>query len=158
MVLPQAYKPPSKTNLTEKKGIDMSRNRSRTEAFKIYGLTPKNPRSSLSAMSEDPPGAALSLWQDEFRMVDGRMIYERSSWGDWFDGPSRRECFKHLAWARRHLDGKINVVISTRKWTENGYVRTDSFARPGVIMRVVHLDPVTGAFRLEQVLPEKKAA
>ncbi|MHC2423281.1 hypothetical protein ACVII1_006285 [Bradyrhizobium elkanii] len=136
----------------------MSPYRSRTKAFKVYSLNLKNPRSSLSAMSEDASRVAIGVWQDEFKMAAGRMVYERSSWGDWFSGPGRREYIKHLAWAWRCLDGIVNVVISTRKWTENGYVRTDSFARPSVIMRVVHLDPVTGAFRLEQVLPEKKAA
>lgn len=136
----------------------MSRYRSRTNAFKVYSMNLKNVRSSLSAMSEDGSRVAIGVWQDEFKMVAGRMIYERSSWGNWFDGPSRREYIKHLALAWRHLDGKVNVVISTRKWTENGYVRMDSFARPTVIMRVVHLDQVTGAFRLEQVLPEKRAA
>ncbi|MCW2205592.1 hypothetical protein M2227_007682 [Bradyrhizobium elkanii] len=136
----------------------MSRCCSRTEAFKVYNMAPKNPRYSLSAMSDDASMVAMSFWQDEFKMEAGRMIYERSRWGDWSNGPGRRECIKHLAWSMSRLGGKINVVISTRKWTENGYVRTDSFARPGVIMRVVHLDPVTGAFRLEQVLPEKHAA
>lgn len=136
----------------------MSRRCSRTKAFRNHGLKLKNARYSLSALCEEQRKVAISVWQDEFRVNQGRMIYERTTWGDWYDGPGRRDCFRHLRWAVEHRNGFVDVVICIRKWTEQGYVMIDSFARPGLVMRITRLDPSTGAFRLEQVLPAKQAA
>ncbi|WP_157787869.1 hypothetical protein [Bradyrhizobium elkanii] len=136
----------------------MSRRCSRTTAFNTYGLKLKNVRHSLSALCEQRRKVAISLWQDEFSGNQGHMIYERPSWGDWYDGPGRREFFHHLSWARDNRNGIVDIVICIRRRAEGGHVLTDSFARPGLVMQIRHLDPSTGAFRLEQVVPDKQAA
>jgi hypothetical protein len=142
----------------ERGEINMSSHCSRTKAFAGYGLKLKNVRSSLSARCEKEAKVAISVWQDEFKQDTGRLVYDRSDWGDWYHGPSRRELIENLLWAREHLNGHINVVVCIRKRTAQGYVLTDSFARQGIVMRIARLDQSTGAFRLEQVLPERQAA
>jgi hypothetical protein len=142
----------------ERGEIDMSTRCSRTKAFADYGMKLKNVRNSLSARCEKESRVAISVWQDEFKRDAGRLVYDRSDWGDWYHGPSRREFIENLVWARDHLNGHVNVVVCIRKRTATGYVLTDSFARQSIVMRIVRLDPSTGAFRLEQVLPEKQAA
>jgi hypothetical protein len=130
----------------------------RTEAFAIYKVKPSNTYWGLSARSEARGLVVISLWQDEIRGKAGRMFCERTSWGDWYNGPGRTPFLEDLLWASEHLDGLVRLVISTRTRTEKGWVRTESFARPDLLMRVVQVDLATGAFRLEQVVPEAKAA
>src|SRR5450755_3020468 len=100
---------------------------SRTRAFAGYGLKLKNVRNSLSARCEKEAKVAISVWQDEFKRDAGRLVYDRSDWGDWYHGPSRREFIENLVWARDHHESHINVVVCIRKQTEKGYVLTDRF-------------------------------
>lgn len=136
----------------------MSSRCSRTKAFAVYGLKPKNVRNSLSARCEKRAKVAISVWWDELTPDGGRLVYDRPDWGGWYHGPSRREFIENLVWALKHLSGHINLVICSRELTRKGYVLTDSFARPSIVMRIVRLDPSTGGFRLEQVMPERRAA
>jgi hypothetical protein len=124
----------------------------RADAFGTYDIVLRNPNWSLSGRSADDGTVAVSLWQDELGSQDGRIVFSRLDWGDWYDGPGRRYWFEDLAWARDHCGNIVRLVISVRDRHASGRVQTlDNFARPNVLLRVTHLDPAVGAFRLEQI-------
>jgi hypothetical protein len=124
----------------------------RTAAFASYGIVLRNVLWSLSGISEDPPTVAVSLWDSEFSEVDGKRVYDRPAWADWYKGPGKTHLFKDLDWAREHCDGKVKIVLATRKDADRDPVQaTQSRADHDLIMRVTHMDPEIGAFRLEEV-------
>jgi hypothetical protein len=126
----------------------------RTAAFASYGVTLVNPNWSLSGRSEALGIVAVSIWRDEIRGRGGWLFYERTSWQGWYDGPGRREFFENLQYAWDNTGGIVRIVASTRE----GRVRIESFPLPNLAMRIAYFDATTGAFRLEQVIPEAMAA
>lgn len=130
------------------------------EFKKCDGAVPPNPYWGLSGISPDGRTVAVSIWRDGLVGRAGYMVYDQVDWGDWHDGPGRRAFFRHLAWARDNCGGIVMIVLSVRKpWTASGRVQAfECYAQPNLIMRIVHLDPEVGAFRLEQVIPAVAAA
>jgi hypothetical protein len=123
-----------------------------TEAYRANGLELRNRNWSWSARSEN--AVVVSLWQHEFKGLAGNMIYERQSHGDWYKGVGYRFLIEDLAWAVAHFGGIVGVVVVVRDSSALPRVRvSDCYAAKKLLMRVTHLDPATGAFRLEQVAP-----
>lgn len=121
-----------------------------TEAYRSCGMKLRNRFWSWSARSET--AVVVSLWQHEFKGSAGNMTYERQSHGDWYKGLGYRFLIEDLAWALAHLGGIVGVVIVVRDRSALPHVRVyDCFLAKTLSMRITHLDPVTGAFRLEQV-------
>ena len=124
----------------------------RVQAFRHFGTRPKNPYR-WSARSADGTTVAVTLWRDELRGPAGRMVYWLPGWGDWNRGTGR-SFFEDLEWAVANCGGAVRVVVVVRDRKANPRARTaDCYPAKDLLMRVTHLDPVAGAFRLEQVVP-----
>jgi hypothetical protein len=125
----------------------------RTQAFRLYNTELCNPYF-WSARSGDGKTVAVSLWRDGFEGPAGRMVYDRSSMEDWYDGSVRRRFFEDLAWAIKHCGGIVRVIVAVRDLSAFPLVRTaECYPCKNLLMRVTHLDPVAGAFKLEQAAP-----
>jgi hypothetical protein len=125
----------------------------RKDAFSSYGVSLRNVNWSLSGRSKDDQTVAVSIWEKELTGAPGERILERPSWGDWYSGPGRRYFFEDLAWARDNCGGIVRIVLSIRKPGDSEPVQVaESYADHNLVMRVTHMDPETGAFKLEQVL------
>ncbi len=128
----------------------------RTQAFRLYDTEPRNPNWSWSARSAHT--VVVTLWKDEFIGPAGSMTYERHSHGDWHKGIGSRFFFEDLAWALAHCGGIVRVIVAVRDRTAFPSVRTaECYPGKNLMMRVTHLDPVAGAFKLEQVAPTNDA-
>jgi hypothetical protein len=126
----------------------------RTEAFRFYGTEPRNPNWSWSARSDDAATVSITLWKDEFNGPAGNMTYSKSELGDWFEGPGSRFFFEDLDWATKNCGGLVRVIVAVRDETDTKRVRmAECYPQKNLVMRVTHLDPKKGAFRLEQVSP-----
>lgn len=89
---------------------------SHSEAFKFFGVVPKNIRWSWSGRSPDGSRVAVRLCQD--KIEDGGRIYR--SWsddksGEWKSRPGFVELIGSLVHAREHLDGIVNVILLIAK-------------------------------------------
>jgi hypothetical protein len=80
------------------------------------------------------------------------MSYERHGFGNWHKGNGSKFFFEDLAWAVAHCGGIVRVIVAIRDGSVFPLVRTmECYPSKKLMMRVKHLDPVAGAFRLEQV-------
>ena len=130
----------------------------RKDAFSSYGISLRNVNWSLSGRSEDDRTVAVSIWEKELTGRTGELIYGRPSWGDWYDGLGRRYFFEDLAWARDNCGGIVRIVLSIREQDDSEPAKVaESYADHSLLMRVTHMDPETGAFRLEQVVSSTNA-
>jgi hypothetical protein len=134
----------------------MARKWTRTEAFRFYNTEARNPYCSWSARSADGNTVAVSLWKHEFKGPIGRMIYDRPGTADWYDGAGKHHFFQDLAWAVANCDGIVRVVLVVRDPCEPGRA-LECYPHKNWLMRVTHLDPKAGAFRLEQAIPAEMA-
>jgi hypothetical protein len=131
---------------------DMAAEGTRTAAFASYGIDLVNVNWSLSGRSEDGKTVAVSIWESELIGPAGKRVYDRPNWGTWYSGPGRRYLFEDFAWARDHCEGIVRIVLATRRESAQDRVEAaESNADHDLIMRVTHMDPETGAFRLEEV-------
>ena len=95
----------------------------------------------------------VTLWLDEFAGPAGSITYERRAHGDWRKGMASRLFFEDLAWALARLGGIVRVIVVVRDRGALPRVRvSDCYPARKLVMRITHLDTVTGAFRLEQVV------
>lgn len=132
----------------------MAARRTRKDAFGSYGISLRNVSWSLSGRSEKDRKVAVSIWEKDLTGGTGERVYDRTSWGDWYSGPGRRYFFEDLAWARDNCGGIVRIVLSIRKEGDPERVSVaDSYADQSLLMRVTHMDPETGAFRLEESYP-----
>jgi hypothetical protein len=129
----------------------------RKRAFGCYGARPRNPMTDWSAISSDGRTVAVSLWLDEFRGRARAMVYEKIHTDDWLPGPGKRLFFEHLQYALDHCSGLVRIVVSKRD-PANRSRTIDCYPAPNVIMRIAYLDVRRDAFRLEQIVPDSKAA
>lgn len=124
-----------------------------TKAFQTYGVQPRNANWSWSGRSTDGKIVVVTLWKDEFKGKAGEMVYSRPDRGDWFDGPGFRFFMEDLSWARANCNGIVRVIVANPK-DEKGQTRkiADCYPQEKLVMRVIHVDPASGAFTLEQVV------
>jgi hypothetical protein len=126
----------------------------RTAAFRFLNTEPRNPNWSWSARSTDGKTVVVTLWKDELRGPAGKMIYVRNDLGDWYDGNGSRFFFEDLTWALANCGGIVRVIVAVRDRSASPRVRTaECYPQKNLFMRITHLDPEIGAFRLEQVVP-----
>lgn len=126
---------------------------SHTAAFAHFGTKPKNVQWSWSARSEDGKTVVVTLWQDLFKRVDGKLVYERPDTdGAHLDSrPGFRELMDNLAWARDRCDGKMALIIAIPK-DRNADPRSIAECFPSkVAMRLTYLDTHTGAYSAESI-------
>jgi hypothetical protein len=134
----------------------MARSFSRRAAFSEYGVALLNTIRDWSGISADRRTVAVSLWRHELVGPAGAMVYEKLNTDDW-SNRGKRLFLEHLQFAVDQCGGLVRVVVSVRD--EQDHARTsDCYPAPNVVMRIVHLDGQTGAFRLEQVLTDRRAA
>lgn len=105
---------------------------------------------SWSARNEATKTVVVTLWQDEFRRVDGRLLYSRpkeaavaltSSLG-------HRELTDNLIWARDNCGGELKVIVAIAK-DKVSIPRSIAECHPTkMIARIIDLDDETGAFTL----------
>lgn len=124
-----------------------------SEAFKYFGVVPKNIRWSWSGRSPDGSTVAVRLWQDRFE--DGGKLYRSRHTdvpGEWKSRPGFVELIDNLAYARDHLEGIVRVILLIAKYKK---VSPRSIARSTpqekLRMRVLELDETEGTFVLERV-------
>src|ERR1700733_8052466 len=126
----------------------MSKKWSHTEAFAKFGTAPKNTRWSWSAKSADGKTVVATLWQDQFTRRNGRLVYERPGLigPDEKKRPGQTEWVENLRWAKDHCDGRFRVICAIAK-DINADPRSIAECFPtDMVMRLVELDPETGAF------------
>jgi hypothetical protein len=139
-------------SLDNRFGDLMTKKPTRTEAFAEFGIVLKNRAWSLSGISTDGNTVAVSAWVGDLSVEDGKTIYERPNWGDWYDGPGKRFFFEDLLYARDNCDGIVRLVVSSRASEEADIVKAkDVQARPDLKMKLIKFDRIIGSFRLEQV-------
>ena len=103
--------------------------RTRTACFKHFDVALKNAQWSRSARSVDGTIVVVSLWQDQFKKVNGILTYEHLPQVDWFKGKSlsQNELKENLIWARDNCDGMFSVVlVSARDDGDGGPGAKDS--------------------------------
>jgi hypothetical protein len=126
----------------------------RTAAFRFFNTEPRNPNWSWSARSADGLAVVVTLWKDELIGPAGGMVYHRHDLGDWHKGNGSRLFFEDMAWALANCSGIVRVIVAIRDRNSGPRVRTaECYPQKQLFMRVTHLDPEMGAFRLEQVAP-----
>ena len=130
----------------------MPKNWSHRAAFEHFGTTPRNVQWSWSARSQDGEIVVVTLWQDQFKRRDNRLVYESQ-----FDPsgppdkrPGFRELMDNLVWARDHCDGRFRVIVAKAK-DPNSHPRSieECFPHKKLIMRLKHLNLETGNFAAE---------
>lgn len=93
------------------------------------------------------------MWQDEIKREGGKLVYgsrPRPAQEDKRPGASER--LENLKWARDHCEGLVRVVIAIAKDVTASPREAESwFPQEKLVMRITHLDEVTGAFRAESV-------
>ena len=125
----------------------------RTAAFKFFNTKPRNPNWSWSARSTDGKAVAVTLWKHELSGRAGELTYTRNGMGDWHEGNGSRAFFQDLIWALMRCDGIVRVIIAVRDWSASPVIRmAECYPQKNLLMRVTHVNLVTGAFRLEQVV------
>ena len=130
----------------------------RTAAFRFFNTKPRNPNWSWSARSADGLTVVVTLWKHELIGTAGSMVYYRPDLGDWHRGNGSKFFFEDMAWALANCGGVVRVIVAVRDPNAGPRVRAvECYPQKNLFMRITHLDPKTGAFRLEQVAPAASA-
>jgi len=136
----------------------MAKKWTRSAAFRFYNADPRNINWSWSARSSDGKTVVVTLWKDELKGAAGNMAYDRGNMRDWHNGPGRRFFFEDLAWALANCDGLLRVIVAVRDHNQARRTRkAEWYPQKNLVMRIVHLDPAVGAFRLQQVATTVRA-
>ena len=125
-----------------------------SEAFAAFGTKPRNVRWSWSARNEEKKIVVATLWHDQFKRRNGRIVYEgEGRLPAEKKRPGLTEWVENLAWAEDHCAGRLSVIIAVAK---------DQHANPRAIldcvptmlvMRLVRLNRTTGRFLAEAERP-----
>jgi hypothetical protein len=139
--------------------LTMAARWTRTDAFAHFGAQGKNPRWSWSARSADGKTVVLTMWQDEFRAVDGVVTYATRSREDidWGGRLGNLERIENLKWARANCGSLVRAVIAIAKDT-TARVRSIErcFPHPKLVMKITDLNEDTGEFRAVSVVEQTK--
>lgn len=128
----------------------MARKGSHTAAFEHFGTTPRNAQWSWSARNEATKTVVVTLWQDEFRRENDRLIYSRPHGAALALASSlgHREMIDNLTWARDNCDGALKVIIAHAK-DRTSIPRSIAECHPSKMkVRILELDDMTCAFVL----------
>jgi hypothetical protein len=131
--------------------VEMAKKRTRRAAFEYFGMKQCNVRWSCSAKSADGEIVVVTLWQDKFENRDGRRVYERLGFDHGAPGtlPRERELMENLVWAHEQCGGRFSVIVAIAK-DISAHPRAIEDCFPSkMVMKVTHLNPITGAFTAE---------
>ena len=120
-------------------------------SFEHFGTKQTNVYQSWSAMSEDMRTVAVTIWKDQMKFKDGKLIWdtfnlpENQSNNLWKDMFGNRERIQHLKHCRDKLNGLFRVVITVAK-DVNALPReiSDCYPLEGIWMKLDKLDEDTG--------------
>jgi hypothetical protein len=130
----------------------MAKKWTHTEAFESFGVTPRNVRWSWSARNVDNKIVVGTLWQDRFKRVNGKLVYEGVAI-DPATPPQKRLAFdewkENLIWAQDNCEGRIHVIIAIAK-DVTAAPRSIKECNPSkMVVKLAYLDRETGAFIAE---------
>jgi hypothetical protein len=95
---------------------------------------------------------AVCFWKDRLRNENGKLAYvipETPTAGE-RQRPGLKQRMKDLEFARDHCGGLVHIIILIAK-DVNAQTRSIADCYPtSMVMKVVELDPKTGAARLEE--------
>jgi hypothetical protein len=122
------------------------------KSFAHFGVAPANPRWSWSARNLTSAIVVLVLWQDRFRVVNGRLVYVFDPSDSNPEAAGSSERLYNLQWAIDHCGGVVRIVVAIAKDVDaKPRAIADCFPQRTLVMRIVYFDPQTGKFRLEAV-------
>jgi|SRR5215469_3798848 len=130
----------------------MPKNWTHTAAFGYFGVTPRNVQWSWSAKSQNGKTVVVTLWQDQFKRKDNRLIYESQfdSDGPRDKRPGFHELMDNLIWVRDHCDGLFRVSVAKVKDPKSRPRSiAECFPHETMVMRLKHLDLKAGNFAAE---------
>ena len=96
----------------------------------------------------------MGMWDDEFESEVGRTIYQSRYRPNLKGNPMRvsKQWMANLRWARDHCDSLVRVVVLRAEDVKASPRAVKScYPDDSLLMRIVHLDNKTGAFRAERV-------
>jgi len=122
----------------------------RKKCFDHYGVDYGNERWSWSGRSADGSVVAMTFWQGELSVKDGRFSYASRPRREEKRRPGGTERLRNLQWARDHCDGIVRVVMAIAKDPSADTREAKSWTvRDDLLMRVTSIDESTGAFTAE---------
>jgi hypothetical protein len=126
------------------------------KAFAFFGATATNHVWSWSARSTDEQTVVLTLWEDQITYEGNRLVYDmrnHPSLSHWQKALGNRDRIKNLILAFNNTDVKVRAVRVTAK-DVNADPRSIAARRPekNLLLRITHLDTVTGEFRAEAII------
>lgn len=131
----------------------MAKGWTRGSAVAYFGAKVGNLRWSWSGRSADGKTVVMTMWQDEIKTENGKVVYEsRPRPPHERKKPGATERLENLKWARDHCDGLVRVVIAVAKDPTASPRQAESwFPHPTLVMKITDSDERTAAFRAESV-------
>jgi len=133
----------------------MSRHYTHTEAFRYFGVTPRNTYWSWSGRSADGKTVAVTLWDHELGMIKGRFScageIDTSKLGGRF-------LLEDLKWAIDHCDGRVHVIVAFAKDSKADKLQIERCQPASFMMKVAYLDLESGKYLLQIELAKQVAA
>ena len=125
-------------------------------AFQYFGTSPKVPRQSWSAISEDKKTVVITIWKDQLKYIDGKPYWDTFNLPEnqhnrlWKDQFGNKERISHLLYAKEHLNGLFRVIITVAK-DIGAFPREIEMCYPwvGIWLKIVDLNIETGQCKAE---------
>lgn len=132
---------------TKQQESNMPKKWNHTESFKHFGTKPANVRWSWSACAADGKTVVATLWQDQFKRRDGKVVYIGSLKQD--NRLGAREMMRNLAWAWIQCQRRFNVIVAVPKDAKDRRRAIKECFPSKMVMRLTQLDLQTGAYAAE---------
>lgn len=126
-----------------------------TEAFRYFGVTPRNIRYSWSGPSLDGQTVAMTVYDHEFHMIRGRYSFEGKADMTRQGG---RDLAVDLQWALDHCEGRVHVIRAFARDPKADKLKIGHCLPAAFTMRIARFDRTTGDYLLQIELPEEIAA
>ena len=120
-------------------------------AFEFFGVKPKVPRQSWSAISEDQKLVVVTIWKDQINYIDKIPQWNTFNLPEnqnnklWVNQFGNKERTKLLKFSLDNLNGLFRVIMTVAK-DPNAFPREISSCYPwvGIWMQINKLDEKTG--------------
>lgn len=126
-----------------------------TEAFRYFGVTPRNIRYSWSGPSPDGQMVAVTVYDHEFRMMRGRYSFEGKVDMTRQGG---RDLADDLQWALDHCGGRVHIIRAFARDPKADKPNISYCLPAAFTMKIAHFDRATGDYLLQIELPDQIAA
>lgn len=133
----------------------MKRSYTHTEAFRYFGVTPRNTYWSWSGRSADGKIVVVTLWDHELGMIKGRFSCAGEIDTSKLGGRFLRE---DLKWAIDHCNGRVHVITAFARDPNADKLQIERCEPATFTMKLAYLDLESGRFMLQIELPEEVAA